>query len=199
MKVVVPFTSEGMRVSSHSAVMWQANAVGIVPLFHDVSGSDTAYCELLAMLWAEGQDFVIVEHDVVPHHRVFREFTECPEPYCAFAYEVGLWVGPALGCSRFRTELLASVPDAMVRVASRPTNWGPPGHWRQLDVALLGWVLRDEEGLQPHVHLPPVEHLNEAKQLHPVFESDPVVTEYIAGTPAAWMLQARLHGIERVR
>lgn len=195
MQVVVPFAGDGLRDETAASVSFEANRLGIIPVFHDVSASDVAYCELLAMLWADGESFAIVEQDVAPHAGVLRAFLDCPEPYCAFPYAWTVAVGPALGCTRFGTELLDAVPDAMLRVAARPTNWGPPGHWRQLDVALLGWILRDEEGLQPHVHLPPVEHLNAEKQLHPAFVDDPVVDEYIAGTPAAWGRNARLFGV----
>lgn len=190
MKVAVPFTVGGLRDAARDAVLRLKEAHPVV--FHDVTGSDTAYAELLVRLWQEGEAFAIVEHDVVVRPDVLQAFDACPEPYCAFPYELGLYVAPALGCTRFRAELLERIPDAAERAARTPSVWGAPGHWRQLDVALLGWVLRDEEGLQPHVHVPPVEHLHAEKRLHPMFETDPVVAEYIAGTPAAWERAARL-------
>lgn len=195
MRVLVPFTD--LRLETKEALDRYGRDHDVV--YCDVSGSDTAYCELLALEWSRGETVAVIEQDIVVGRETLDGFEACPRPYCAAPYPWTVAVGPALGCTRFGASLLAMVPDAMERVAARPTNWGPPGHWRQLDVALLGWILRDEEGLQPHVHLPAVQHANSSKKLHAAFADDAVVTEYIAGTPAAWMLQARLHGIERVR
>jgi hypothetical protein len=131
----------------------------------DVSGSDTAYAELLADLWADGRGFILVEHDIVIRPGLLDELARCGHDYCAAPYALREYVAQALGCTKFASRLLAGFPDVMERVLRVPTNFGPPGHWRQLDTVLMRTVLLNRYGLQPHLHLPTVEHLNEAKQL----------------------------------
>lgn len=158
------------------AALWQARAAtgADVKLYlAQVGGDDgdypgdTGYAQLLHKLWNAGETFAIVEHDVQVHEAVLDEFDACAEPYCAFPYPLREYLAPALGCTRFRGELLAELPDVMDRVLRVPTNWGPPGHWRQLDVVLMRTVLLNRYGLQPHVHMPAVEHLNPTMRLKP--------------------------------
>lgn len=178
MRVVVPFTPErltGATIDSVLAASKHAGALVRDVSFWDVSGSDTAYLEVLALHWAGGEDFVLVEHDVVPHLTALLELGLCSCAYCCFPYAWTTCVGPALGCTRFRAELLESVPDAVEQVARIPTAYGPPGHWRQLDVHLMRNVLRDTHGLQPHVHTPAVTHLNPGQQLQPGADREPVL------------------------
>lgn len=169
MRIVVPFTD--LKAETRRALL--AHADGHELDFVFVGESDTAYCELLQAVWAEGKAFAIVEHDIVIGPATIPGFDSCPEPYCAAPYAWTTQVGPALGCTRFRTELLDLVPDAMEQVAAMPSNWGAAGHHRQLDVFLMRRVLRDRHGLQPHVHLPPVEHLNPKQALLPSASPEP--------------------------
>lgn len=178
MRVVVPFTPDRLRGETIEAVIAAGKHAGALVrdvTFWDVSGSDTAYLDVLALHWAEREDFVVVEHDVVPHLTAFLELGLCTSTYCCFPYAWTSCVGPALGCTRFRTEVLESVPDALEQVARIPSAYGPPGHWRQLDVHLMRNVLRDGQGLQPHVHTPAVMHLNVAQQLRAGAELEPVL------------------------
>lgn len=178
MRVAVPFTADRLRGETIDAVLAAGKHAGALVrevTFWDVSGSDTAYLETLALLWADEEDFVIVEHDVVPDLTAFLELGVCTSPYCCFPYAWTTCVGPALGCTRFRRELLRTVPDAVEQAARIPSAYGRPGHWRQLDVHLMRNVLRDTHAWQPHVHLPPVEHLNEAQQLQPDASRVPVL------------------------
>jgi hypothetical protein len=135
----------------------------------------TAYCRLLQQVWAAGETFCVIEHDILPHRTVYYDFVHCPHDYCAFPYPWTTQIGPALGCTRFRAELLAEIPDAMDQVAEMPSVWGPPGHYRQVDVYLMRRVLRNAHGRQPHVHLPPVEHLNPKQQLLASAPRDPIL------------------------
>lgn len=124
--------------------------------YRDVSGSDTAYADLLCELWAAHEPFCIVEHDVVPNPWTLAEMALCPHSYCAAPYPWGQAVGVALGCTSFSSIFTRAHPDA-VEIARRiPSNYGQPGHWRQLDVWLQAAVLRDLYGRQPHCHLPAV-------------------------------------------
>lgn len=143
--------------------------------FAHVGDDDYAYGRCLERLWEGGRDFAVVEQDIVIRPDVVDAFTACPEPYCCFPYSWSTEVGPALGCTRFRSELLAAHPEAMREAVATPSAYGQPGHWRQLDVYLMRRILRDRHRLQPHVHLPPVEHLNEQRVLLPGADPTPVM------------------------
>lgn len=171
MRVIVPHLADSVEPATYRAVkLWP----GVE--FHTIDAADvTGYCRLLQQVWADGETFAVVEHDVVPHASVYYDFVHCPAPYCAFPYAWKTQIGPALGCTRFRAELLERAPDAMDRVAAMPSNWGPAGHWQQVDVFLMRRVLRDVYGEVPHVHLPEVQHLNPEKQLLPTAPRVPVI------------------------
>lgn len=128
-----------------------------------VGDTDTAYAEWLADLWAAGRSFAICEHDVVPAAGQLAELALCPHPYCAYPVPLTVYIAPCLSLTRFSAQLLADHPDVMKRVLRVPTNYGPPGHYRQLDTVLQRTVLLNRHGLQPHIHLPAAVHLNEEK------------------------------------
>lgn len=181
MKIVVPCVPRlpewrGVEEMLHPGVFaaiaeaWQTIPDGQRPqidIYNLADDPDYGYGKLLARHWADGDTFCVVEHDVIVHPTVFDEFDACSEPYCAFPYPLGPYVAPALGCTRFRAELLAELPDVMERVLKVPTNYGDPGHWRQLDTVLMRTVLLNRYGRQPHIHLPAVEHANPEKQCAP--------------------------------
>lgn len=128
----------------------------------DLGGADdSAYGEIIAELWELGLPLAVVEHDVVIRQDVVDAFVDCPEPYCAFVYQWTTNIGPALGCTRFRPELLDAYPDA----ARNAAGVG----YRQFDHALIRRELA-RNGAYPHVHLPIVDHLNPAQQLVAPFD-----------------------------
>lgn len=133
----------------------------------DVTHSTTGYHEALDERWQAGCDLVNIEHDIVPHDGVPAAFADCPEPWCVFLYELAVGFIPALGCARFRAELLAAEPDA-IQSAGETDNTGVPANaWWRIDVR-LDRHLRDR-GYTPHIHEPPVVHLNERQKLHPEY------------------------------
>ncbi|MHB8490616.1 MAG: hypothetical protein ACYDA6_00155 [Solirubrobacteraceae bacterium] len=121
-----------------------------------------AYCALLCDLWAAGDGFLLVEHDIELHDRVLPELQACPEPWCTFPYPGAGWAQTgdpllydSLGCTRFSSALLAAEPDVMAE-AARASGGLEPGDWRHMDVSLnprLRW-----RGYEPHVHWPAVAH-----------------------------------------
>jgi len=75
--------------------------------FHDVSGDDYAYWRLLRDLWAAGEAFIVVEHDIEPSAVQLRELAACPRPLCTFEYLYrGSAAVSALGCTKFGQQLL---------------------------------------------------------------------------------------------
>jgi hypothetical protein len=124
----------------------------------DVSESQTSYTRLLERLWAAGKPFAVVEHDIVPHPGALAGLAACPEPWCAFPYQLGGIMHAGLGCARFSASLLAAAPGAVERTWAESTDVHPPGFWCALDDRLSRSLRR--EGYARHVHGPPVAHLN---------------------------------------
>ena len=126
----------------------------------DVSDSDTSYTRLLGRLWASGEPFAVVEHDIVPHPGALAELLACPRPWCSFSYQLGGTIHAGLGCARFSAELLAEIPDAVERTWRESTDVHPAGFWCSLDDRLSRALYA--AGARKHVHGPPVTHLNPA-------------------------------------
>ncbi len=97
--------------------------------WYDVSDSPVAYWELLCSVWADGETFCVIEHDVVCRPDVIEEFEECPEPWCVFPYDdfchrecQEAWRN-MLGCTRFDASLIAAVPQALEDIEERRRPW----------------------------------------------------------------------------
>lgn len=143
----VPYTA----VHPHTAAAAPADAVWI-----DVSGSPVAYYAALLDIWQLGETFAILEHDVVCRPDIIDELEECPEPWCLYGYTDFCHDGcreawrNQLGCTRFRSELIRAVPDAMSAIPA--SNWD----WHEMCNG-LGENLR-AQGYTHHWHGPPAEH-----------------------------------------
>lgn len=121
----------------------------------DVSGSDSAYWQLVAALWATGESFLLVEHDIEPTPKALRQAR-----HCACWWSVSPYRGPngdllegSLGFTRFRAQLLRAEPDLPHRACGN-RDGTVERNWRCLDTRLLGelWA----RGYRPHVHMPAV-------------------------------------------
>lgn len=95
----------------------------------DVSASDNAYYTALRDIWEQRESFAVLEHDVVCRPDVVDAFEECPEPWCIYGYSnichpgcMEAWRN-ALGCTRFRAEILEAVPDAVSSIAPEAWDW----------------------------------------------------------------------------
>jgi len=169
LRLIVPHTN--LRQETYRATRNWPNVA-----YRYVGDSETAYSELVCELWARGESFAIVEHDIVPAKGMLDRFASCPELFCAHPYE---WseshLGPALGCNRFSEDFLSAFPRAAEQAASIPGVYGP-GSWREFDYWLTRTVLEDHYGQVPHLHLPPVLHLNEKKRLLPIYRERTLAT-----------------------
>jgi hypothetical protein len=151
-KVVCPYTPEKLRPETVEALrQWAPHAIMV-----NVAGSNFAYTTEFEKLWTAGEDFVIVEHDIVLHEHVIHDFMDCREPWCANPYRVGYDNLTSLGCVRFRAELLAGEPDAPYVHGVMGPGLEPARDWRRLDTRIMG-VLH-ERGYWPCEHQPPVVH-----------------------------------------
>ena len=121
--------------------------------YRDVSASATAYGELIMELWRDKETFVVVEQDMSFEAKQLWSLIACPSSYCAGVYDWSTNTGPGLGFTKFGYELLDKVPAPnLARVA-----------WNQVDIALMRNHLGRTHHRQPHLHLPPVRHLNPAR------------------------------------
>lgn len=151
-------------------------AAGIHVEYRDCSISNESYHDLLDEFWQIAVDLMVVEHDVVIDERVVPAFLECPEPWCGFGYDVAVGYGVYLGCTRFRGSVLEAVPDMFELVQDERQSGVPAKAWYRIDVR-IDQVLR-QRGYTPHLHMPPVRHLNEHNRLaDPVPVWQPAVKE----------------------
>ena len=161
MKLCVPHTD--LRQETYRATRNWPNVT-----YRYVGDSDTAYAEWLCELWADGEGFIVCEHDVVPAKGALKELADCPHGYCSFPVALSVYLAPCMSLTKFSGEFLRAYPNVMDRVMRVPTNYGVNGHFRQLDTIVQQTVLLRRYGQQPHIHLPPAQHLNpEKSQLVP--------------------------------
>lgn len=162
MKIVIAYTPIKLR----SEVRVLGEDVGAI--FEDVSHSEVGYGQLISRMWAKGESFLLLEHDVLPTAALLDEMTSCDSPWChAFAWRFS---GPVtspetrpvrpvrekefgLFLNKFTDDLIRRTPYVVggVRVP-----------WTQVDLVLLGLLA---PVVQPHVH-GPVIHLH---QQHPAW------------------------------
>lgn len=156
---VVPYVPGYLR----DELVTRMEKIGSLWMSADVSGTEWDYFGLIRDMWADQEDFVIVEHDIVPHFDFLEQFAQCPEPFCGYSYwvhERGVTVadyapGPpstAMGCVRFRAEMMQRIPDLGEHC------WP----WYHLDSAL--YQLVRAHGFNVHRHYPDVEHLPRVDQ-----------------------------------
>lgn len=174
MKAVCCYVAKagGVRDEAYAALRrhWGFENVDFVEIDPD---DDHQYGRVLRSYWENGRGFMVVEPDIVIREDVVAAVPHCE--YGAFPYAWRTNVGPALGCTWFHEEFLMSFPTAMREAVD--TNVG----WRQLDVVLMRHILARKYGQQPHVHLPAVEHLNEAKRLLPDADPTPLMRVPVPG------------------
>jgi hypothetical protein len=123
----------------------------------DVSGSDTAYWELLSDLWAAGDSFIVVEHDVIIRHDTLDELEACPEPWCGWPVPYLGGEYPGLACAKFTDRIIAACPGALIQVGTMSTDSHPQKHYCNVDHRLQRVVL-PQTGLSQHVHSPALGH-----------------------------------------
>lgn len=160
MRVVVPATPTGLHPTVLPAILESGWAAHVEPMTYT-----EAYFDLLSRLWADRIDFAIVEHDVQIGPEVLDRFDQCERPWCAHSYEVyagdvaAAYGGPfALGCVRFRAELMTEFPDVLVEAGKmdiHPVH--PPKSYGVMDSTMTQW-LRGVCRQKVHQHAPNVTH-----------------------------------------
>lgn len=121
-----------------------------LPITYVELTDDDAYRRLLKLIWRARETVTIVEHDILPWPGALEEVTACPCSWGTYSYKTlgGVGIAHMLGCAKLTGKLM----DAL------PTVWDEPGHWSGLDQRLF--FAARAAGIEPHLHRPPVIHLN---------------------------------------
>lgn len=119
-----------------------------------IARDDYTYGCTLSHYWRMGEDFVNVEHDVVPWPGAIERLRKCEARWCIHQYPIGHSgkLQSALGIVRFSKRLITEQPDAC-------RGWKDT-RWNGLDAQVYG-ALQIDRGFAPHIHLPPVAHLKD--------------------------------------
>lgn len=151
--IIVPYTNAANEPLVHKAMKLNLEMQGYKARFEPLNTdlvSDFAYDRLFRKLWAEGQPFILVEHDILPWPGALLQMWECDRPWCACPYYIFGEFRTQLGCTKFDPVKLGKCP--------LPDE---PVHWSRLDWAVITGLLNRDSG---HLHLPAVTHLNAAHQ-----------------------------------
>lgn len=153
----------GIRVVPFTALNPATKAAVPDALFVEMDAEDS-YRLLMKDLWARGEAFTLVEHDVVPTAEQVAELEACPYPWCHFGYCPGDWV-PTFGCARFSRNLIAGTQgvwddeswpwsqlDAKFAVYARALGWEHHWHYPHVLHTRFSVINRDgnESRIEPH-------------------------------------------------
>lgn len=129
-----------------------------------------AYWKLLKAEWAKGEEFFVVEHDVVVWQGGIRQLAECDQDWCVLPTMChGRMISTTLGCMKFGKRLLERNPGFWDDI---------PTTWFHLDANMadkMGWPY-----IRPHAHWPPATHLNEVQW------ADEISKRYTLERKVAW-------------
>jgi hypothetical protein len=142
------------------------DAVAALPAdaeFVYVGDSITAYWDSITGRWGT-DDLMVVEHDIKIHGEVQAQFEACPNQWCTFPYwSTGTWFTRALGCTRFRKEIMGQV--SVQAIQDETTGYCSSckgeirGCWLHVDVQISRAM--DHRNILPCIHSPHVEHLTQ--------------------------------------
>src|SRR3984893_2068051 len=136
MKVVIAYVS--LHPKTVQAVWDSVDELDDVR-WADTSGSDSAYYELLADMWAEREAFVLLEQDKIPAPFALRDLYGCESQWCTYPVPMAHNGQPcdfcSLSCTKFGAELVTGCPDLMQRVGKLDMGFGPK-HWNRLDMSM---------------------------------------------------------------
>lgn len=132
----------------------------------DVSKWDEEYFHVLREVWAAGETFVTIEHDIEVSPEMIDGLVECWAPWCAHSYRV-YWGGlmdvypgsAGLGCTKFSADLIRKHPNLFDDdIPSSTYENGRDGRfWMNLDGTVSQW-LKGPYGYTVHRHNPDVTH-----------------------------------------
>ena len=111
MRVVVPYTD--LHPSCRASLDRYCPGAEL----YDVSGDPTDYWRVLRDVWADGETFLLVEHDVSFDQTAIEILETCPRPHCTVAGFFRL--------TRFRAEMMRAIPDVFETLPTAERHWIP--------------------------------------------------------------------------
>ena len=123
MKVVVPFSVDARMLEAVRVALFHERVKPICKLMDGV----TDYYELIKSLWAQGEPFIINEHDIVPWPGAIDKLDRCESPWCTYHYRSSAgWITDGLGLVKFEPLRLPNI--FAVEFDQK--------HWSNLDVQI---------------------------------------------------------------
>ena len=113
---------------------------------------DLDYGRALAAIWAQGEEFCLIEHDIVPWPGALEAIAGCEEPWCVYDYPFHPGrIGNALGCLRVSKDVVREFPDLSKEWVSVD--------WKELEGVVRKAISTASGRRKPHRHSPPLAHL----------------------------------------
>lgn len=154
MRIIVPFATKSPMLQAVRIALTQD---GHDPEFHHCQ-KDQSYYDLLSEAWSRGEEFTVVEHDVVVWPGALGDLEGCEHLWCTRPYYCSVgWIIDGLGCTRFSSELIRQYPRFLEEPF--PTCCQHTRFYCGLDRLIAHRA--QELGIPPHVHLPGVSNLND--------------------------------------
>ncbi len=157
-RIFVPYTA--LHPATVAALEPHRDRVELVEV-----SQEGAYWSLFESLWQRGEDFILVEHDIEVGESTIESFDECPTTWCTATYRWQRREGyrgakdvilfHALGCVRYRAELMAQIPQ-LGDTAWLRSKWPRLGE--------LPWSYRLVDAIQSEV----LRYRNRTPHLHPM-------------------------------
>lgn len=146
MRVFLPYTRI-QPVTRYAMRHYEYTAVRL-------DGTD-GYSRFLEERWNEAEDFVNVEHDVIPWRGAIEEIKACPQPWCTFLTDVDnkMFRIPTLNVAKFGAQLLRDHPiDWAAQRVDKFPSWQHCDSWIKIGL--------ETRGVEVHYHSPAVINAN---------------------------------------
>ena len=145
MKIIVPFSLGAQTLQAVQISLAHENREPHMAYMD----SDESYHDLLRDTWAQGEPFIINEHDIIAWPGAIAKLEECPSPWCTFLYRSAAgWLKNGLGLVKFDVTRL---PNVFGEIFTER-------HWRGLDLKIARRL--EAHGLTACCHKPAVANLN---------------------------------------
>jgi hypothetical protein len=145
MKVIIPFSIDARMLEAVRIALFHERVKPECKLMQETDD----YYNLVKGLWAQGEPFIINEHDIVPWPGALKRIEDCSAPWCTFTYRSSAgWINDGLGIVKFDPSRL---PNIFKEDFTQK-------HWSNLDVQIARRL--QANGIQPCAHSPAVTNLN---------------------------------------
>lgn len=177
--VIIPYTEASEKLQF---VIDCLRIQQVQPELHRVGHRDE-YWQLLHDRWEIGDEFLLVEQDVVVWQGAIQHLAECSNAWCTLPTMChGRMITTTFGCVKFSRDL----------IARNPRFWDDIDRdWFHLDANFadkMGWPW-----IRPHDHWPPASHLNEVQW------ADEISTRFALERKLVWQAHEAGEAVARVK